>query len=1029
MNGPITLPNVDVEIINITNNSKGYKFHFKPIENLEDIDSYRIYLTSNVYTTIPNANNTSYLINEIPYSETDKYFFYIPNFTGLQYLTIFSKNKLGIESTGTLFSGTIPYQLPIKEISLKNINYYTDVVQLSNGIFSGGMVNASGSQEITVTTDYCYLGWQLSYISSTTKEVQAYDPTLKEYNFNSFFRDKSINIYNRVISAFETGNFSGILQDNTLLKSTNNDIFTLESLGMAPEKSDAAIDISITRTELVPDIIISSENGALISQNNRYFIFDYVHNYQSYLGKSEKYIKGTTTQGNSLLLNPKESSTTGVFGNNEKDIVNSFIKIAQPGYFNQYYVTIEAVDEDGNSSAGGNINIQNSIEKYTNLDGYKVLKVKHNRINRNDVIKVFKNYKREDSYKIIFDFKDQFPQNIGIDSIVLLPFKYNNNINKGFNKEYFDQFIYVRNLKNDPRYFSNNFNYRIESIDSQYDSQFRLTTFLNQDSSLLNDNIFSVKMYYLNSLEASSLETYLKITDYNLQSVLNYLENTDLVDKYIYLNKFIKNTDNYTSTIASSYQGVVYFFTPESFPYIAWPNQVYRSKYLNKYGARMLDFERDGVASGPEFYDYFPLAQAEINETFPSENKYKTTYRCLDSYKYDSSILSEGLDPEDVPSQGINGSASYLGVYDPGNIGDQESPQVADFKPIRNDLKYFAAKNILSVSVLSVGIQKDDAYSIIEFILDMPDAEDFIVQGISGTDSVLEKGIKEIDGINYHYFIAKFVSSCGINNDPILFGERVDTKNIVDSKKFISFVVYPTKFKVIEDPSDIPFFGNFYLLATNLTDNRFILLKQCPYTIIQNANECVDNCCVNLLESSTNRSQYKQFYIMSKYDTTAVNNFPNGKISDTNYKVLGSINWNYKAVNHRNSPYTFYYKKPTEFFNKLSLAIALYPEHNVALHKVIIYAKQINDVNNITWGSSDILETYTSNELKKTMPIIISIPDFAYSQGGEIAFQEFIKDYVRWVDDQQSFAIKIYVIDKSGDSIEQSFIFINNENI
>lgn len=1029
MNGPTGIPNVTVEVINVTQNSKGFKFYFKPIENLENIESYRIYITDTYFDTRPNSNNNNYLIQEIPYSLNDKYFFYIPPNTGLNYVTVFSKNKIGLESTGTLFSGYIPAQKFIKEVSFKNLNYFTDPYTFSDGIESGGMISTLNQDEITTFADYCYLGWQISFKSPTTPEVKAYNPNLIEYDFSQFFKNKTVNMYNRVLPYNITGeSSSGIIADNSLLKSTSNDIYALESLGSVPEKSSEADNINITTRPLSTGGI---NEGSIESDLNRYFVFDYIHNYQGFLSKNETFVKGTTS-ANQLIFNPNINDT-GVFGTSGDLNKDLYVQIAQPGHYNNYYVTIEAIDDEGFSSAGGNIITDTVVsgssstysnDRYSNLNGYKVLKVNHNEISKSEVTKIFKNYKREGDDKIIFDIKDIYPNDVGIDSIIILPIKYNDNINFKDQKEFFDQFIFIRNLKFDPSSFVNNSNYKIEILDGQYELNYRITTNLSDESPLINDNIFSVKLYYLNSLQASALNTYLNLTNNSLQAALNYIQNTDLIDKYIYLNKFIKETSNYTSTIAASYQGLVYFFTPESFPYISWPDESYRDQNLNGYGARMLDFEKDGFASGPEFLNYFPLAQAKINNTFPADIKYKTTYRCLDSYKYTSSNLIGGLDPEDVPISGINGSSSYLGVYDPGNIGDQESPEVVDFKAVKDDLKYFSAKNIYSIEVLSVGIQKDDAYSIIEFILNIPDAEDFIIQGISGTDSVLEKGIKQINGVNYHYFVAKFVSSCGINNDPILFGQNVDSKNIIDSKKMISFLVYPTKFKIIQDAQDTPFFGDFYLLATDPTENRFTIAKSCPYTIIDNSTDCVKGCCVDLTNSIENRSQNKQFYILSKWDQGQTSaNYPYGKINESTNKVLGSLIWNYKAVDYSSSPYQFIYKKPSDINQALNLAIAFCPEHNVTLHKVILYSKQVNDINNITWSSSDIISSQEFSSIRKLSPTIFSIPDFIYSQGGENQYQDFLQDYKSWVNQEQNFAFKIVVIDKSGDTIEQVFIF------
>ena len=76
MNTP-SMPNVTCEVINITNNSKGFKFNFNPIQNIENIESYRLYLYSNeIYNLNGNLNSDKYLLTEIPYSKNNEYFFH-----------------------------------------------------------------------------------------------------------------------------------------------------------------------------------------------------------------------------------------------------------------------------------------------------------------------------------------------------------------------------------------------------------------------------------------------------------------------------------------------------------------------------------------------------------------------------------------------------------------------------------------------------------------------------------------------------------------------------------------------------------------------------------------------------------------------------------------------------------------------------------------------------------------------------------------------------------------------------------------
>ena len=1034
-NYPSKLPNATIDVVDITKNSKGFQINIKPIENTENIESYRVYLSTYAFNTEPNTNPNQFLLKEVPYSTNEEYFYHIPKTTGIHYLTVFCKNIFGYESTGVFFSGIIPSQYPIREVKLQNLNYYTEQILLEDNInYSGGMSNISinNKNDITVSTPYSYIAWQQDLTSDTIENIQKFSPENIEYDFSKYFKDSAINFNVRVIPAINE--VSGILTDNTVLRNKSNDIYNTTLPCLTPQISFSAPDLKIEKINLTSagdDISSTEKVPEIISSDNRYFLFDYGLNANGYISKNTTYTEGIAPN-NTLVFNP-EVQNTGDFVNQLINLTGSgnlsptpYVQIAQAGHYNNYYVVVEAVDTEGNSSAGGNINTYDS-QRYTNLDGYKVLKINHNRIPQSKVLKIFKNYYREDNNKIVFEIKNSLPIHAGIDSVILFPTKYRENINTDKQTDYYDKFIFLRNLK-DIDFLNVNPNYKIESMDDQNNLHYKITCRLSSDSLLLNDNIFSVKLYYLNSLEASALDLYLQNVGYTNDAVFTYLNTTDLIDKYITLNKFIKDNKNYTSTIAASYQGLVYFFTPESYPFIAWPNETYRNNYLNKEGARMLDFERDGVASGPQFFDYFPRAQAEINGTFPNENKYKTTYRCLDSYKYSSTSFDFGLEPEDVPSNGINDSPSYLGAYDPGNIGDQESPEAIDFKYVKNDLKYFAAKNIYMVKLLSVGIQKEDAYAIVEFVLDIPDAQDFIIQGISGTDTILEKGIKEINGTNHHYFIAKFVSSCGIDTDPILNGEKVDVKNIIDSKKMISFLVYPTKFKIIEDPADVPFFGDFYLLANNINNPEFTLLKICPFTLLNNKSDCVKTCCVDLNDTINLRSQFKQFFVISRYVGDQIgNNYPYGKICSTDSYIFGSRSWRYSAFDYTTSNINMYYKKPTNPVNTLNLGLLCYPEHNVGIYKISIYIKQIDDINSIQWMGSDVIDTYTFEEIVKSYPIYLSIPDFDFSNRAN-AYQRILKDYSQWIKDGKTFAVRFVVIDNSGDSISQTFTFENDEN-
>jgi hypothetical protein len=1016
MNHPSTLPSTEIDIVNITKNTKGFKVRIKPIQNLENIEFYNIYLSDYTYSIEPDSNSNNFLIKQLPFSEYDQYFYYVPQNTGFHYLTVFCKNSIGLESSGVLFTGVIPYQKLIKEVSIQNLNYYTS-----------GSMRLLENSSIILNEPYALLGYQLNY-SSLAESDYIQNQGFNYKDFTSYFKNQYSRVYNRVIPALE--NNSGILFDQTVLRNTSNDVFVNESLGRSIEKNTSVNEfISIADA----NIIRSPGYSSLPAENNRYFIFDFVNNYLSFLNANDKYVEGINND-NAILFNPEVDTTgsfldkmlnqTGVSG--ERPI--NYIKIQEPGHYNSYYITTEVIDENGFSSAGGNINNSNDLERYTNQEGFKIIKVEHNTIAKSNITKMFKNYKRGEDNLISFEIKGDLPIDIGLDSIVIIPQKYEENINNKQNKEYVDEYIFLRNL--DQLQNNTEKNYKAELIDSQNETKYKITTYLNSDSLLLKDSIFSAKIYYLNSLQTYALDQYLSRVGYNGEGLMYYISNTELIDKYITLNKFIKENKNYTSTIAASYQGLVYFFTPESFPHIAWPDQNYRDTYFNKGGARMLDFEYDGIASGPEFFDYFPLANAKIDNEFPIDDKYKTTYRCLDSYKYTSNINPEFLIPEDIPANGINGSDSYLGAFDPGNIGDAESPNTPDFKSINYDLNYFKAKNILAVKFISAGIQKDDAYAIIEFILDIPDAQDFIVQGVSGTDAILEKGIKEINGINYHYFVAKFVSSCGVDIDPVLNGVKIDQKNIIDSKKMISFLVYPTKFKIVEDPDDVPFFGDLYLLATSSSSNQFSILKQCPYTILNNSTDCVKGCCVEDTDPITLRAPYKQFYILSRFagDQTE-NNYPFGKIDGTTNNVLGSLAWRYKAVDYSSSIHQIQYKKPTLSINTFNFGIVCYPEHNVALDKILIYMKKVDDINSISWKGSDLIDSYIFDDVVKTNPVYLSVPDFLFSKKGAQLFDKMRKDYESWISNGNTFAVRILLVDKSGDTLSQDFAFINNQSI
>ena len=1075
MNVPVNQPNVTVDIINITDNTKGFRFFVQPIEQTGDITNYTFYIDKYNIKLEPNSNTSDKFIQELQYKDEGQYFYYIPNNTGLYYIAGFCKNSLGIESTGVLYSGIIPVQQIVREVSIKNLNCFTPEIQLTDGTISGGMLNIGQLDYFETRAPYCYVGFDIDYSSPTTQEVRDKSPNFLTYDFTSFFREKVLDINYRVIPAIDIKKDpnSGVLLDYSFLKNLSGDVYSNTSTSFTPEITESAkYDLNIQKLPLS----FGSGQNNIINPQSRYFVFDYTNNYQSYLGANTIFTDGTDNNGTDLF-NPEYQSAEEYSGTLNLVVsgvlplsaLKKKVQVSLPGFYNSYYLVIEATDEEFDSSAGGNIK-DNTSDRYSNKEGYSILRVQHNSISRSKVLQMFKNYYRKDN-KLIFDFKDGLPQDEGIDSIVILPFKNEQNLQNPNTKEYFDQFILLKyldrvsNLKSD-------FNYTVELIDSQNEAQVRLTTSLSPDSPLLNSKIFSARIYYLNSLEAHTLDLYLRLANYSTASLINFLSSTSLIDKYIVLNKFINDDKDYTSTVAASYQGVVYFFTPESFHNIAWPNQDYCIKNFKSQGARMLDFDADGIATGPQFFDYFPRAQAEINGQYPQDEKYKTSYRCLDSYKYstNSNDILILQNPENVPSSGINGSPEFLGAYDPGNIGDQDSPAIPDFKSVRNDLGLFASKNIYSVKVLKVGTQKDDMYSIIEFVLDMPDAEDFIVQGISGTDMVLEKGIKNIDGVSYHYFIAKFVSSCGIEEDPKLYGFDIDKKSILDSKKIISFVVYPTAIKIVEDEIDVPYFSKFYLLATDLENNQFNILKNCTYTLLENNTDCKDTCCVDPSNPIVNRAPKAEFYILSKYidNQQSLSHFPQGRIYNSKStssfggttvieadayidpeaesplnkyerRVFGSTQWHYIAKNSNSTGKNIllFYQKPNPSQDLLHLAIACYPEHNISLKKIIISVKTVNnggqdviafnnyeDPSTIKWSSSDIVDIFNFENTIKNYPIIFSIPDFSFSNSTKDLFNAFLKDYSAFTVANREFAIKISLIDRNNDKKEQTFIFL-----
>lgn len=1022
-------PIVEIKKIKPTNFTEGFVFKFLPPEENDYLAGYKIYASDiDVLSNNPNINNQKYFIKELNYSSGVINTYFIPKNTGNYFFQVFSKSKIGFESSGISFSGQINNLEFIKEINFKNVNFYAReynsmIPDVSGGVFSN------------ISNDFI-MGWEFDFYANTTDEFRSYFPETLNIDLTSYITDKRISFFERIIPNKTSNNLLPINQ--SFLKDFSSDVRQLNYDHTSPTRA---------KTDLLsynvgdPGAIYTSGGEQLTrGENTRFLIYNSRDNLNSYILKNTFYVKGVTNLGQTFF-DPNQQTISGYLQEELKTITgsgeyvsNTFIKVSNVGYYDKYYAMIEAVDFSGNSSAGGNIYDASTKEsRYTNPKGYKLNSISHVEINRGQILELFREYKRETADSVSFIFKKLLPVNLGLESVIIFPEKFTKNINNNQDRIREDNFIFIDDLSDLEGNISLK-NYPIERIDDQTKSIYKLTVKLSPDSLLPQDTIFSMKVYYLNALQTSIFSSFVEQFGASIDNdqVKSFIDSNNLIDKYITLTKCIKQNPLYTSTIAASYQGLVYFFTPESYQNISWPDAAYCSENLNNRGARMLDFVKDGFASGPQFFNYFPRSQSKlINNIFPSGSEYNTTYRCLDSYKYSSFSSSNAVCPEDVPSSGINSNPAYLGVWDPGNIGDIDSPEVPDFKYICDDLKLFSAKNIYSVKVLSVGTQKDDAYSIVEFVLDIPDAEDFIVQGISGTDSVLEKGIKQINGVNYHYFIAKFISSCGINNDPILNNTKVNILNVVDSKKIISFITYPTKQKIFEDESDKPSFGRYYLFANDASNNQFMFLKACPtdYVELKNSTDCVNGCCVTPESSFTERTPYKPFYILSSYneDPTFDTNLPYGKIMGAGTFVIGSLNWRFLALDYSTNNHIIYYKQPTVANSTLYTMINFLPEHDVALYKIAIYIKQTNDISITSndWSGSELVDTYQFDDIVKSYPIMLSLPDFKFSRSSQENYINLITKYSSWINNGQTFAVRIVMIDRSADKLEQTFVFVN----
>ena len=103
------------------------------------------------------------------------------------------------------------------------------------------------------------------------------------------------------------------------------------------------------------------------------------------------------------------------------------------------------------------------------------------------------------------------------------------------------------------------------------------------------------------------------------------------------------------------------------------------------------------------------------------------------------------------------------------------------------------------------------------------------------------------------------------------------------------------------------------------------------------------------------------------------------------------------------------------------------PEHDVSLYKVAIYIKQTNDVNitSSDWSGSDLIDTYQFDDVVKSYPIMLSLPDFKYSKLSQEMYGNLITKYGSWINNGQTFAVRIVSIDRSADKVEQTFVFVN----
>ena len=183
-------PNIESDLINVTKFVKGFRFKINPISNTGDVKSYNFYAREYSISTNPNSNENNYLINNITYSKEEQYYYFVPKREGFYEIAVFTESPLGYESTGVLITGRIEKQEFIKEINIKNINYYDGI--------SGSMIYATGN-EISLTTDKAIFGWEYDFIAQSSEEVKKYSPEIETFDFQSYLGDTTINFVDRFI--------------------------------------------------------------------------------------------------------------------------------------------------------------------------------------------------------------------------------------------------------------------------------------------------------------------------------------------------------------------------------------------------------------------------------------------------------------------------------------------------------------------------------------------------------------------------------------------------------------------------------------------------------------------------------------------------------------------------------------------------------------------------------------------------------------------------------------------------------------